>query len=56
MSANCRAAAAKLRVKYAHVHGIVLDLVEILELDGDDAKVWVPSRPDLPVWFTGVIS
>ena len=55
MGSKSRAEGAKLRVRYAKQFQLPLEEVELEEVEGDDAKVYAPKRPDLPVWRTGTM-
>lgn len=52
MSAQCRAAAHTLRIKYAKTFKIDVYDIVIKELEGDVAEVYSPKHPNLPKWTT----
>lgn len=56
MGAGCRREAAKLRQKYARLFDVSLEKVVIREWPDDSAHVSCPTRQDLPVWDTGVVT
>jgi len=53
VSAQCRAAAHTLRIKYAKAFKIDVHDVVIKEREGDVAEVSSPKHPTLPKWTTG---
>lgn len=57
MSAAVRAEAERQRRRYARLHDVPVESVEVREFvndrDRDDAEISVPTRPDLPRWTLG---
>ncbi len=55
MSAEARAAAAKLQQKYAKHFNLALEDVVLYDLGNEEFEVSCPSNPSLPKWTTGEI-